>query len=519
MIDSLSLNISSTPTHRMNKRLMAGVLAMVCGAAWGVPLDVPAGTSVDATSNSYEGGTVAGTYNIGGAGGSASVSFDSRVAVNTPFTLTIDNGGTMVINTNGDLGTYDLFVNNGTLTNNGPVGFFDYGPTNTSATPPKAIFTNNGTLTNHSTGSIVATLDGSNAVEIINTSKIINAGAFVMRNRIERGPWAPITNSGTFTLQKGGVLEMDKSGTDPAVTKGFTNLAPGLLVIQTNDGGAGFIQGLVDNQSGGIVQLDPDGTDVQTISAINSTTAAGRILNIVGDGTVNKTAAGTTIFDGAMVYTGPTNVLAGTLLLSTATASNAVSATTVSSGATLAGIGKAGPTVVDGGGILSPGTSLPFPSNPGTLTVAGNLVLNAGSITEFELGKPTSLGSTPGTDTDLVAVEGSLTMNGVLRIKKLDGFQQGDFKIFTYTGTLDKGPLAKAALTKAASVELPPGVNLDLDIDTPNEVWLRSKKVGPAGGPTATPVPTLGEAALALLALFAAAIAAPALRRRSSSTN
>ena len=110
-------------------------------------------------------------------------------------------------------------------------------------------------------------------------------------------------------------------------------------------------------------------------------------------------------------------------------------------------------------------------------------------------------------------------MNGVLKITPITNFKEGDFKIFTYTGTLDKGTLAKAALTKAATVILPPGVNLELDTSTPNEVWLRSKKVGPAGGPTATPVPTLGEAALALLALFAAAIAAPALRRRSSNAN
>ena len=156
-----------------------------------------------------------------------------------------------------------------------------------------------------------------------------------------------------------------------------------------------------------------------------STTFSGVLQNGTGTLALTKSGTGTLILTGTSTYSGLTDVQGG-LLSVRGTLSN--SAVQVESGATLGGTGTInGAVTVSSGGILSPGNS-----GAGTLTV-GSLVLNSGSVSNFELGPAGVVG---GGVNDLVAVTGNLTLAGTLNITDLGGFGTGVYRLFNYGGTL-----------------------------------------------------------------------------------
>src|SRR5690606_34498700 len=121
--------------------------------------------------------------------------------------------------------------------------------------------------------------------------------------------------------------------------------------------------------------------------------------SIVGTGAVNQVGAGTTILTGNNSYTGATTVSAGTLWIN-GNQSAATGPTSVASGARLGGTGVIGGDVtVATGGILAPGNS------PGVLTIDGDLILDSGSILDFEFGEANVVG---GPLNDLIEVGGDL---------------------------------------------------------------------------------------------------------------
>ncbi len=127
---------------------------------------------------------------------------------------------------------------------------------------------------------------------------------------------------------------------------------------------------------------------------------------------------GTLVFTGTAAHNGVTTVAGGTLALNGLF--SGTSAVHVASGATLAGSGTiAGSLEILGGGVLSAGNS------PGTLTV-GALTLNATSASDFELGSAS----------DLVAVTGDLTLDGILNLSDSGGFANTRYTLFTYDGEL-----------------------------------------------------------------------------------
>ncbi len=136
--------------------------------------------------------------------------------------------------------------------------------------------------------------------------------------------------------------------------------------------------------------------------------------------------SGTTALTGNNTYTGTTSVNGGTLLVNGSTGTGAVN---VNTGGTLGGTGTiGGSTSINAGGTLSAGTS------PGTLTIAEDLVLDADSTSEFELGQPDMVG---GDKNDLVVVKGNAEIGGTLNLSDGAGSfaVSGFYTLFQVAGT------------------------------------------------------------------------------------
>lgn len=225
---------------------------------------------------------------------------------------------------------------------------------------------------------------------------------------------------------------------------GGTTIAAGTL--QLGDGGTtGSIIGDITNHS------------ALAVNRSDTVTLAGRIS---GTGSLSQQGTGTTVLSGANSYTGTTDVVRGTLAVN-GNQSAATGATTVRSGATLAGAGTLGGAVtVQNGGILSPGQG-----GTGTLTM-GALTLDAGAALHVDLG---ARGIVGGPLNDLVTVNGNLSLDGTVNVMQTPGgyFDPGLYRLINYTGTLanngmDVGTLPPSASAGSVSVltSIPNQVNL-----------------------------------------------------------
>ena len=153
--------------------------------------------------------------------------------------------------------------------------------------------------------------------------------------------------------------------------------------------------------------------------------------NIVGDTSDTVAfALGTGTFTYGTPYTiggvDTVSVSSGTARINGTIDANAVN---VASGARLGGNGTINALVtVANGGHIAPGNS------PGTLTT-GSLVLNSGSILDFELGAADVAG---GPLNDLINVNGDLTLDGTLNVAISSGgtYGAGIYRLINYTGAL-----------------------------------------------------------------------------------
>ncbi|ESJ15165.1 transporter, partial [Cupriavidus sp. HPC(L)] len=140
-------------------------------------------------------------------------------------------------------------------------------------------------------------------------------------------------------------------------------------------------------------------------------------------------------------YGGTTTVNNGTLLIQ-GDQSLATGATTVNAG-TLGGTGIVGGDVtVASGATLSPGAAA---GNPGTLTINGDLALQAGATLDYDFGRANTVG---GPLNDLVEVAGDLTLGGTLNVKTAAGgaFGPGVYRVISYGGNLLGGTLGLGTL-------------------------------------------------------------------------
>lgn len=114
--------------------------------------------------------------------------------------------------------------------------------------------------------------------------------------------------------------------------------------------------------------------------------------NLSGTGALTKSGAGTLLLSGKNNFSGGTTVLDGKLIV-TGTLGDIVA-----NGGAIGGTGTVGNTVVAMGATVAPGTSI------GTLNVAGNVILDAGSTYEVEIDAAGN--------SDLINASGSVTING-----------------------------------------------------------------------------------------------------------
>jgi autotransporter-associated beta strand protein len=218
----------------------------------------------------------------------------------------------------------------------------------------------------------------------------------------------------------------------------------GVAAIQ-NLAGTNFVDGNLTLDGGGTQYLiQSDGGLLTIASNVFSVATGNRNLTFFGNGdtafggtlsngaasgmSVIKSGTGKLTLGGTCTYNGVTRVNAGTLWVNTLSSTGAF---TVLAGATLGGSGTIATSVtIPNGANLSPG------SPAGTLTINGNLTLNNASTLTYELGAAS----------DRVAVNGSLTLDGVLNVSDAGGFGPGSYTLFTYTGPLTDNGLALGTL-------------------------------------------------------------------------
>ncbi|WP_158235688.1 S-layer family protein [Limnohabitans sp. G3-2] len=338
----------------------------------------------------------------------------SNSTFNTFTHLTL-NGGTLQAH-GGESANFPAFALKGTLTSTG-----------TSSISAGATTTHNGVMigTNANGGQTEFNVTGSLnlAVPVVNNR---DAGSNAVTSHLSK------SGSGTLTLSAANTYT------------GTTTVSGGTLAI---DGSGSLGSGTYSNTITNNASLAFASAAAQTLSGV-----------ISGTGSLSKSASGTLTLTAANTYTGTTTVSGGRLNIN-GNQSSASGAVTVQSGGTLGGTGTVGgATTVQSGGTLSPGMS------PGTFTFSGNLTLQSGSTTRFELAQA---GADGGSCNNWVPVGGNLELAGTLVVTATSGaagcsstFGEGSYTLFTYTGT---------ATGSFATVTPPSGFTALVRIDTINK--------------------------------------------------
>lgn len=188
---------------------------------------------------------------------------------------------------------------------------------------------------------------------------------------------------GTVTVGVGGItMGLNSASNEASTATGTVNLTGGTVSVAGDIVHAGTTGG--NRNSSATVNLDGATLDMQgnsigdATNAVTGVFASGTLQNLGefnGGAVLDKTTAGTLVFDTANTYTGGTTVSEGTLLVNntvgSATGSGSV---TVALGATLGGSGIiSGPTSILGA--HNPGNS------PGIQNFGSDLTYNGGSST------------------------------------------------------------------------------------------------------------------------------------------
>ena len=356
---------------------------------------------------------------------------------------------------------------------------------------------------------------GSNA----SNAALTAATAFtVPANTLNTSGGLTVTGNGALTLSNPATYGGATVITAGTLTAGTANAVPAATSLTL--GGAGgtsgyFNLGGYNQQVGGLAMaagataatISNNGTSDATLT-FNGSGGASTFAGVIQSGT-HKTgltvSAGSLSLTNVNTYSGPTNVSAGLLALSNASANNIANspAITVASGGTLdttglnSGAGgltlTAAQTLSGGGAVNGPLTTVSgstivpgSTSTIGTLTT-GNLNLASGSKLTFVLGTPGS--GTPGTGS-LISVNGSLTLpSSGLSLNVVDNADNGGlgslgsglYELFAYTGGVSGFSAANTFSTPSGltyTFSNPPG---QIDVAISGQVLTWSSQTGGSG--------------------------------------
>lgn len=226
------------------------------------------------------------------------------------------------------------------------------------------------------------------------------------------------------------------------------------------------------NLDGGILRATADQTDY--LSGFDEMTiggggawfdtnghAIGLATTFTGSAGLDKVGAGSLTLDATHAYTGNTTVASGGTLVVNGSIS---SSQLLAIDGTLTGTGTVGKTVINSGGVLSG-------QQGHTLTVAGDLTLDDGSLVDVALGAPSN--------TALFNVQQNLTLDGTINVTDAGGFGAGVYRIIDYSGTLTDNGL-EVGMT-------PTGASGEVQTVVVNEVNLVVESDEDGGGPGSAP--------------------------------
>jgi fibronectin-binding autotransporter adhesin len=243
-----------------------------------------------------------------------------------------------------------------------------------------------------------------------------NSATYALSNRTNVGGALSVWTQQVITAGNTGTNTLEWAGT------GSQTIPLGDLNTTGTIAGSGTIE---------LANATATATATFSIGALNlSSTYAGNIVN--GSATaitaITKLGIGTWTLAGASTYTGATTINAGTLLVSGSLASG--SAVAVNSGGALGGAGTiGGPVTVAKGGALAPGTG-----GIATLSIAGRLTLNAGSMLNLDLATTSASDNLA-----LASYTGPASGTVTISLTALAGFGAGTYPLVTGASGINAG--------------------------------------------------------------------------------
>jgi len=353
-------------------------------------------------NNTYSGGT---TINSGVLA-AAAVSANNVVTLNPNAfgtgSVNINSGGAMLVPST-TLGGSRLALGGDLTLNNGTIAFYDIG---TSPAGQDLRIDVAGNFTNAGSGAVfdfsqVQALDSGNYTLVSYNGTNFATSAISSRAGVGTTLQGSFSMNGSSLVYR--VLGAQSSGTDiqnnggpnTPIVSNYTINQTGVVTIGVNN----TVSALTFN-SGGTLNIQSNGVLNITSGTLNVQNGS----SVVGGGTLvapaglNKDGTGELDFTNNVVVTGTAAVNAG--LLSVNGQLQATDGVVVNPAATLGGSGLIVGNVHINGGNLSPGNS------PGTLSVAGNLVLTGANATLIEIQSPTNF--------DRIVVSGTATLGGTL---------------------------------------------------------------------------------------------------------
>ncbi len=227
----------------------------------------------------------------------------------------------------------------------------------------------------------------------------------------------PVGNDGTITATDG-LLQLDDvvgydSVTDTLSGGSWAAIGTGILDLEHDSAAMPIAVADADLSVGGtgIIRDDNDGLDDLTTVTTNGGLAVRDGATITTPGPLTTAGAVRVGASSTLTTTGLYHQTSGSTVLEDPTATLTATGSRVEiSGGSLTGVGTAGPEIRStGSGVVAPGLS------PGTLSSSGSAQLDGTLAVEID-------GTTPGTDHDVLAAGGAVSVSGTLELTTDPGF-------------------------------------------------------------------------------------------------